>query len=268
VAELILAIRLSTLAQLQRVIVPAQHPWSRFFRGAQTVPYRASGTVDVGALITAAQQHEAEAIVLGLPDPLTGVALLPGELELLLEATDALLIIDGTYQEFADISLIEAAAHHERVLLLRPLTLLSQAAPVAYVVGSPALLEPIRDAVAPLPPLLQSAIHAWLSQTERWQGCIADVVAARQALHRILMQQSGVRLLPSQANFLCIQGGSDIQQRLAQAGQPVRPLPLDGPLADCWQVAIANPEQTAGLHETLLQELLQRQMALDTPLAQ
>jgi histidinol-phosphate/aromatic aminotransferase/cobyric acid decarboxylase-like protein len=266
VPELVLAIRLSTLASNQRVIIPAHHPWARFFRGAQTVPYRASGTIDVGALIEAARQHEAEAIILGLPDPNTGVALLPAELELLLEATDALLIVDGAYQEFMGFDLVEAAASHERVLLVRPLTLLSQAAPVAYVVGSPALLGPIRDALAPLPGLLQSSVHAWLSQTERWQGCIADVVGARQGLHRIVMQTPGLRVLPSQANFLCLQGGGDLRGALAEAGQSIQDLPLDGPLAGSWQIAIVNPDQAAALQETLLQQLLVRQMAAtETP---
>jgi histidinol-phosphate/aromatic aminotransferase/cobyric acid decarboxylase-like protein len=267
-AELVLAVRLTTLASLQRVILPIQHPWSRFFRGAPTVPYRTSGTVDVAALISQAREHEAEAIVLGLPDPLTGGALVPAELELLIEATDALLIIDGTYLEFMSYGLVDVAANHDRVLLIRPLTLLTQAAPVACVVGSPAMLAPVSDALAPLPPLLQSSVHAWLAQTERWQGCIADVVEARQALHRILMQTPGVRVLPSQANFICLQGGFDLKPAVAAAGLPVKELGLDGPLADCWQIGIVQPALAMALHETLLRQLLQGQMAAsESPVA-
>lgn len=261
VAELVLAIRLSTVAHNERVIVPEGHPWGRFFRGARAIPYRPSGTVDVAAVIAAAQASETEAIVLGLPDPVTGVALLPGELDLLLEATDALLIIDGTYQEFMAFDLVAAAASHERVLLVRPLTLLSQAAPVAYVVGSPALLGPVRDALAPLPALLQSSVHAWLAQIERWQTCVAEVMVAREALQRILTQSAGLRVLSSQGNFVAVQGGGEVRSTLAGAGQPIRPVAAGVALPDVWQLAIVDPEQAAAAHESLLQALLHQHLA-------
>ncbi|MBC7544064.1 MAG: aminotransferase class I/II-fold pyridoxal phosphate-dependent enzyme [Candidatus Sericytochromatia bacterium] len=258
VAELVLAIRLSCVSANNRVVMPLAHPWARLFRGAVTVPHKPSGGLDVPALLEAIRKADAEAVVIGVPDPVTGAGLTPLELELILDGMDGILIIDGTYQEFANYDLVEAAATHDRVILVRPLTLLSQAAPVAFATGSPELMGAVRETLAPLPPLLQASVHAWLAQTEVWQSRLVDVVAARQALYRGLLQTPGLQVYPSQGNFLMLRGTAEQVAFLTDAGYPVRGVPFNGPLGDCWQLAVADAPRCQDLQDQLLQTLLAR----------
>lgn len=239
ISELVLALGSVLLQSPDRLVLPAAHPWRRLLRGGVGIPHRTNGHLDLARVFDAPQAAQ-DLLLVGSPDPMTGCSLTMPELSLLLDGCPGTLVLDGTYHEFAPAAWLPAVLHHDRLVLVRPVTLLTQAVPIAYAVAPPAIAAQLRDVLPPLSPFLQAVTNAWVGLAPRWQDLAQGIVAERQRLYRALLRTPGVEVLASRANFLTVRGSQALGQSLAAAGIPVRQLGMGGDLQDIWQLPVGD----------------------------
>lgn len=255
ISELVLALSSVLLRSPDRLVLPAAHPWRRLLRGGVEIPHRANGHLDLARFFDAAQTGQ-DLLLVGSPDPITGCTLTMPELSLLVEGCPGTLVLDGTYHEFAPAAWLPAVLHHDRLVLVRPVTLLSQAVPIAYAVAPPAIAAQLRDVLPPLSPFLQAVTNAWVGLAPRWQDLAQGIVAERQRLYRALLRTPGIEVLASRANFLTVRGAQALGQSLAAAGVSVRQLKAGGELQDLWQLPVGDEAANAAVMARLAEAVL------------
>lgn len=242
ISELIFALRYARLHGPDGLVMPAAHPWRRLLPGGVAIPHRPTGHLDLSALIEACGGAERDLVLVGSPDPVTGCSLTMPEVSLVMEAHTGTLVLDGTYHEFCPDAWLNAVLHHDRLVLVRPVTLLTQAVPLAYAVAPPALAAQLREALPPLSPFHQAVANAWVGLAPRWRELAAGIIEARQRLYRALLRTPGVEALASRANFLTARGPDALFQSLVSAGHPLRQIGTDGELQGLWQIPVGTVE--------------------------
>ena len=181
----------------------------------------------------------------------------PAEVEAVLAAAGGVVVVDAAYAEFADDDWRDVVARRHNVLALHTL---SKAygiggARVGYAVGHADLIAAL-DGVRPPGSLsslsVQVAIAA-LADPQRMQRTVAELSARRAELASRL-GALGLRVLPSEANFLLCEVGPHahlVEDKLLAEGLVVRKFATTGPLADYLRFTI----RTDRAHDRLIDAL-------------
>ena len=163
-------------------------------------------SLDVDGLVEASR--DASIVMLTSPNNPTGDLVDRGVVERLLEASDALILVDEAYVEFAgeDASLVAWAQGEPRVMVLRTLSKAFALAGmrVGYLVADPAIVDvlaAIRQ-IYSVDVVAQAVAIAAVERRSEMEAVVADIVWERARLERELSALPGVRVWPSAANFL------------------------------------------------------------------
>jgi len=162
--------------------------------------------LDVDATLRASEG--ASLVLLCSPNNPTGNLLSEDRILALLERTEALVAVDEAYVEFSDRASLAGRAGaegHRRLAVLRTFSKAwgLAAARVGYLVGSPALVGYMDRAGLPYPLSAPSrnAAAAALEHVGRMRERASRLRAERKRL-RTRLEEVGLRVLPSDANFL------------------------------------------------------------------
>ena len=172
-----------------------------------TVPRRAEDfSIDEGALLAAARG--ADLVILTSPNNPTGNLADRALVERLLAETEALVLVDEAYVEFAgeERSLVGLVADNPRLMVLRTLSKAFALAGlrVGYLVADPAVvgaLAAVRQ-IYSVDVLAQAVALALVERRDLLAPVVADIVAERERLAAGLAGLEGVRAWPSEANFV------------------------------------------------------------------
>ena len=233
-------------------------PHVEVWRDAQTFD------IDADALVDAAKA--ASIVILTSPNNPTGGLVDPALVRRLLDNTDALLLVDEAYVEFAgtpahlgaDASLVSWVEGNPRLMVLRTLSKAFGLAGlrVGYLVANPGVIDALasvrqiysEDVVA------QSVAAAAVSRRRELVPVVEDIVAERERLAASLAALDGVRVWPSSANFLLIRvaGASRIRARLRdEFSILVRDFSYAPGLADCLRLTVGTREENDALLDAL-----------------
>lgn len=220
--------------------------------------------VDADALVDAAR--DASLVILTSPNNPTGGMLDPALVRRLLDETDALVLVDEAYVEFAgtpshlgeDASLVSWVAGSPRLMVLRTLSKAFGLAGlrVGYLVADPAVVDALgsirqiysEDVVA------QSVAAAAVSRRRELVPVVEDVVAERGRLAAGLAQVPGAVTWPSAANFVLVRlpGASRVRARLRdEFSILVRDFSYAPGLADCLRISVGTREENDALLDAL-----------------
>ncbi len=225
----------------------------------QAVRLREEGsrfTLDPGELLDAASG--ARMVVVENPHNPTGSLLVDaGLVERLLRETEAVVLIDEAYYEFAGVTVAHLAREHDRLLVVRTLSKAFCLAGfrVGYVVAHPSAAELVRKALTPfnlsVPQL--AAAKAALENRDYVGRVVDSIVAERERVAREA-SRLGVRVYESHTNFLLMKTGvPDIRERLVERGVVVKRIDSLGP--DYIRVTIGKPEENDRFLEALAEAL-------------
>lgn len=163
-------------------------------------------TFDVDVARVAALAADAKLIFLCSPNNPTGGLLSVDRVLRLVKRCGALVTVDEAYIEFAEgPSLVSQAGTVERLAVMRTFSKAwgLAGARVGYLVGAPALVRHLDTAGLPYPlsrPAARAALRA-LGRAEEMRKRRRRVVAERERVRKRL-EGLGLRVLPSEANFL------------------------------------------------------------------
>lgn len=229
--------------------------------GYLSVPRTPDFTVDVDAALAAIAEHQPTVVVITTPNNPTGTPTDLATIRSILAGTEAIVVVDEAYQEFA--------RHPERTSL----TLLPEfgnlvvsrtmskafalaGGRVGYLAAAPAIVDACR--IVRLPYHLSAQTQALAEVALAHAGeMLAQVDLLRRVRDEMLVRlpRLGVEVIDSDANF-CLFGPfadrHDVWQRLLDRGVLVRET---GP-AGWLRVSVGTPEETERFY-TALAEVLQ-----------
>jgi histidinol-phosphate aminotransferase len=228
--------------------------------GARLVPMR-EHTHDLDAMGKAVDDRT-RLIFIANPNNPTGTWNTREELDALLRRIpgDVLVVIDEAYFEYADHAEYPSALDYVRtgapVVALRTFSKVYGLAGlrVGYALGAPEVAEALDTVREPFNTNLvgQAAALAALDDAGHLLRSLDLNRAGKSRLRQALVSR-GFRILPSLANFLCVdvgQDGQDAFKRLLAKGVIVRPLRPYG--LDTWlRVSVGTPEEIESLLEAV-----------------
>lgn len=222
--------------------------------------------VDADALVAAAQAPDTALVILTSPNNPTGDLADPALVRRLLDETDALVLVDEAYVEFAgdpallgeDKSLVPWVEHNPRLIVLRTLSKAFGLAGLrcGYLVADPELvnmLGAIRQ-IYSVDVLAQAVAAAALAQREQVVPVVADIVEERERVAAALGRIPGVQMWPSSANFLLVRlaGASRVRARLRdEYSILVRDFSYAPGLEDCLRISVGTRRENDALLDAL-----------------
>ena len=215
-------------------------------------------SVDADALVAAAAG--ADLVFVTSPNNPTGDLLDPAVVRRLLDETDALVMVDEAYVEFAPegSSVVGWVASEPRLMVLRTLSKAFglAGARVGYLVVDPAVVDVLGAVrqIYSVDVLAQAAGLAALRCREALAGTVADIVAERERLAAGLSELPGVRTWPSSANFVlvCVPRAAEVRRRLRDEHSVlVRDFSAAPGLEGCLRLSVGTREENDALLDAL-----------------
>jgi histidinol-phosphate/aromatic aminotransferase/cobyric acid decarboxylase-like protein/imidazoleglycerol phosphate dehydratase HisB len=204
--------------------------------------------VPLEALLAEVARQPRRPLVLCSPNNPTGDALLPAEVEALLERQEGPLLLDNAYGEFCRHDYRPLLDRHPQLILLRTFSKAWALAGLrlGYLLADPRLVAELLKAKLPynLGRAGLLAGRAALAAAPAARRRIAAITGRREAWRRMLAA-AGLRVMPSEANFLLVRRASPAAARalrdgLAARGIRVRDVGAYPGLAGCLRISVGS----------------------------
>ncbi|NUN70708.1 MAG: histidinol-phosphate transaminase [Bacteroidetes bacterium] len=182
-----------------------------------TVPARADLSFDVDAIVAAAQRERPALIVLNSPNSPTGQMLRLDEVQRIIDCTDALILVDEAYIEFAEQPSVQSLlASCDRLIILRTFSKAYSLAGlrIGYLLAQPALCAELLKPKIPFTVNNYSSAAAimLMKRKELILDRIRYVREQKQRLYSALSAIGGIKTFSSQTNFLIFQAEQNAAQ--------------------------------------------------------
>ncbi|MFW5875228.1 MAG: histidinol-phosphate transaminase [Myxococcota bacterium] len=225
------------------------------------VPLGAQWQLDLPAMLGAVEREQPNLIFLASPNNPTGNAFDEASLRALVEsAPGSLVVIDEAYAPFSGRTFGAWRARHPNLAVLGTLSKIGfAAARVGWIRMHPELAQEVDKARQPFNLNTLSQETARLALTELWptlEDQIAAVVRERARLARALAEVPGLRVWPSDANFLLVQvregDAGELARALRERHVGVRHFgEAHGPLAGHVRITVGTPQENRRLLDAL-----------------
>jgi len=157
-------------------------------------------------VITRIRETQAKVVILCTPNNPTGNVYTEDDVRRVIEAGDALVVVDEAYHEFCGQDFRPLLDDYDNVVLLRTFSKAwaLAGARLGYLLGPPALVREIAKAKLPygLNIFSETAALVALDHLDVVQEHVAEICRQRASLFAALSELDGVYPYPSQANFV------------------------------------------------------------------
>lgn len=220
-------------------------------------------TVNIDSMIEAQKQVDAQLIILANPNNPTGKVVSLVEIQRLLDETDAWVLVDEAYMEFATCNALPLLKHSPKLLVTRTLSKAYGLAAlrIGYLMAQKSTIEQLKPykMTYNISGLSEAVAMEVLKDTTYSAQYVSQVKSVRKVAGIELTAINGLRPIPSEANFILMQ----IEQRekydalikaFEEAGIKVRIFrgePLDSPLCQCIRITLTDFEALNDTIQTL-----------------
>ncbi len=201
--------------------------------------------------------RDADLVWICAPSNPIGNSVADEDVDAIIAATDGLVVIDAAYAEFSGTDWSTRVNRHHNVIVLRTLSKAFgiAGARVGYAMAHPDLISAI-DGIRPPGSIASVSVDLGITalhHADAMQATVAAVVELRSELARTL-SGLGLRVLPSQTNFLLCEVGDQAQaiaEQLMGEGLVVRKFPADGPLRNYLRFTVRSAQAHSRLTDAL-----------------
>lgn len=220
--------------------------------------------IDVDAAVERLAQGDIDVVILTSPNNPTGCCAALEDVRRILEASDALVLIDEAYIEFAPEKTCRALLdEYDNALILHTFSKAFAAAGVrlGYYLGAKSVIKEflkVRQAYS-VDALSQVVGEEIIAGREQLDDQIGRIVSERAVLMGELAALPGVKVHPSDANFIlvAVPGAKELWQRLYdEYSILVRNVSAEPLLKDCLRITVGSEEENAKLVAALKDLLL------------
>lgn len=225
------------------------------------VPRREDFSLDEEAILDRLSQGDIDYLVITSPNNPTGQLVDDSFIKRVLEATDALVMVDEAYFEFSRRTVRPFLETHENLLILRTFSKAFSLAGVrlGYLLGSQKV---IREFIKVRQPYSVDAVSQAIGQVvyaqrAKFVPSIQAIIDERSRMLNALRHTPGIKVFPSDANYILIrtENASDVWQRLYDRGVLVRDFSRSPYLENCLRITVGTPQENDALLSALPQVL-------------
>ncbi|MCI8452923.1 MAG: histidinol-phosphate transaminase [Eggerthellaceae bacterium] len=216
------------------------------------VARRADFSLDEEAVLARVAAGDIDYVIVTSPNNPTGERAPEDFVLRLLDATDALVVVDEAYFEFSRRTLRPYLESHENLLILRTFSKAFSLAGVrvGYVLGHAHVIRELVKVRQPysVDALSQAAARVVFANRATFEPGIAAIIEERERLMRGLLTLPGVTPFPSDANYILfrMEGADAAWAFLYERGVLVRDFSHAPLLEGCLRVTVGTPEQNDG----------------------
>jgi len=255
--ELIQATLMVTVDEGRRVLI--SEPTFALYRQVATVlggevlsvPLNGELRFDVNALREAIEKHGPDVVILCSPNNPTGCRVEVEDLESILSASGAIVVVDEAYFEFSGRTVAPLLARHENLAVFRTFSkaMGMAALRVGYLMASPALAREVSKAVLPynLNAFSQAAAEVAVEMyEEHLRPTVQRIVEERGRLYGALEKIRGLAPVRSHANFMVVRSAIEprrVFRELLARDILVRDVSGYPMLAEYFRVSVGAPEE-------------------------
>lgn len=262
--EMLYTIFMACLGAGRKVLIP-QPSFSLYEKIAlllqadvATVPMGAELEFDADAVIEAAARERADFIVLSTPNNPTGKSLSHEEIERILEAADAIVLVDEAYIEFSkERSAIDLISRYPNLIVLRTMSkaLALAGMRIGFAMADPQLMAEITKPKIPFASgrLAEITLENVLENYGLVTDAVAYILGERARIQSELSAIASVHAFESDTNFLIIRVGDagKVFSRLKDAGVLVRNVSGYPLMENCLRFNVGLREENDRLLEQL-----------------
>lgn len=215
--------------------------------------------LDVDATLAAIRTHAPALIFIAHPNNPTGNLFEPDAILRIVEAAPGLVVVDEAYAPFATHTCLPWVGEYDNLLVMRTLSKMGLAGlRLGFLAGPAAWLDELDKLRLPynINALTQASAEFALSWHAELEAQAERIRAERARLAERLAGVPGVRVFPSQANFLLFRVAAGCADSafaaLVAAGVLIKNVSGAHPLlADCLRVTVGTPRENDAFIEAL-----------------
>jgi histidinol-phosphate aminotransferase len=225
------------------------------------VPLRDDFSLDTEAFLAAMAKERPALVWLAFPNNPTGNAFPVADIERIIRAAPGLVVIDEAYQPFAGMTFMPRLAEFENMVVMRTVSKIGMAGlRLGYVCGRPEWIEAFNKTRSPFNiNVLTEAVAIKLLQNKHvLDSQAAEVLAERECVRAELLQQPGLLIYPSAANFLLARvsgprgAGTRVFEKMKAAGVLVKDFSGGYPqMENCLRLTIGTPAENRAMIDAL-----------------
>lgn len=211
-------------------------------------------TLDVDAFIKVIQVNQPKLIFLCTPNNPTGGQLKKEDIIKIISSTEALIVIDEAYMEFADVieSMTQEVLDYQNVIVLRTFSKAFGLASIrlGYMIANETIVSTINRVKSPyhLNQVTQTIGIAALRKIEIVISEVKDIIQRRETL-KMRLKTLPIIVYPSKGNFIFIQSpNKKLYQPLLNQGIRIRA--YQDPV-DSYRITIGTQEENDSLYQAL-----------------
>lgn len=213
------------------------------------VPRRADFRMDEDAVVARLSRGDVDFTILTSPNNPTGDAVSESFVRRVLEASDALVVVDEAYFEFSRKTVRPLLENYENLVILRTFSKAFSLAGVrvGYLLGSERVLSEYKKVRQPysVDAISQAVAGVVYENRSKFVFGIERIVSERERMFERLGQMEGIEAFPSESNFILLrmEGASDAWRELLARGILVRDFSQTRYLEDCLRVSVGTPQE-------------------------
>jgi histidinol-phosphate aminotransferase len=221
------------------------------------IPRQDDFSLDETAILERVSKGDIDYIVITTPNNPTGNTASTVFLETLLQATDALVMIDEAYGEFGGQSMIPYLERYPNLVVLKTFSKAYSLAGVrlGYIMANP---QVIKEFIKVRQPYSVDAVSQAIGETvyenrALLQPNIDDIIEQRCWLYDALSFLPHIEVFPSEANYILVRiaHADEVWQQLYDRGILVRDLSHSEGLEDCLRITVGTMEENERLVDAL-----------------
>lgn len=222
------------------------------------VPLLPDLSIDEEAVLSRVAQGDIDYLTVTSPNNPTGKLARPEFIERLLDATDALVMVDEAYYEFSLSTVVPLLKEHKNLVILRTFSKAFSLAGVrlGYILAHEDVINEFIKVRQPysVDALSQAVARVVYAHRDEFDRAARVIVEERERVYAALCELPGVQAYSSDANYLlfrivngagepCVGRAAAIWERLYEDGVLVRDFSSSSRLPGCLRVSIGTTEE-------------------------
>jgi histidinol-phosphate aminotransferase len=213
------------------------------------VPLDKKFDLDRDAIIGQIKANFPALVFLSYPNSPTGNLFSRDKIEAIIKKTPGIVVIDEAYASFSGRTLLPLLKKYDNLIFLNTLSKLGLASMrLGFLIGNPDIVAQLDKVRLPynVNSLSQIAANFFLDYQDEFSRQVEEIIKRREELYLGLKEIAGIKLYPSQSNFIffsCAFDSDRIYNKLVEEGIIVKNLNIPPLMPNCMRVTVGNNKE-------------------------
>ena len=213
------------------------------------VPLDKKFDLDRDAIIGQIKANFPALVFLSYPNSPTGNLFSRDKIEAIIKKTPGIVVIDEAYASFSGRTLLPLLKKYDNLIFLNTLSKVGLASMrLGFLIGNPDIVAQLDKVRLPynVNSLSQIAANFFLDYQDEFSRQVEEIIKRREELYLGLKEIAGIKLYPSQSNFIffsCAFDSDRIYNKLVEEGIIVKNLNIPPLMPNCMRVTVGNNKE-------------------------